>query len=117
MSSRDLILSSSGLFVFSGQQNISSNRSRLFPAQEVLQEGSSIFFCCIPPEGAQVTALRFSNKLYPLINISHRVRAIRVQGLNITKMGVNLICQDDLGSERAVMNYVTCEFSRRRGGV
>ncbi|XP_053530445.1 leukemia inhibitory factor receptor isoform X3 [Ictalurus punctatus] len=90
-----------------GQQNVSSNRSRLFPTQEVLREGSSVFFCCIPPDGARVTALRFSNTPYPLINISHRVRAIRVLGLNVTKIGVNLICRDDSGNKRAVLNYVT----------
>ncbi|KAM9446613.1 leukemia inhibitory factor receptor isoform 1-T1 [Clarias gariepinus] len=90
-----------------GQQNISSNSLRLFPKQEVLQEGLSVFFCCIPPDGAQVTALYFSNTPYPLINISDRVRAIRVLGLNTTDIGVNFICQDDSGKEQAVLNYVT----------
>ncbi|KAF7687765.1 leukemia inhibitory factor receptor, partial [Silurus meridionalis] len=90
-----------------GEQNIPSSRVRLFPAQEVLQEGSSIFFCCIPPDGARVTAIHFSNTPYPLINIGRRVGAIRVHQLNITMMGVNLVCQDDSGNERAVLNYVT----------
>ncbi|KAF5889355.1 leukemia inhibitory factor receptor-like [Clarias magur] len=90
-----------------GQQNISSNSLRLFPKQEVLQEGSSVFFCCIPSDGAQITTLYFSNTPYPLINISTRVRAIRVLGLNSTEIGVNLICQDDSGKEQAVLNYVT----------
>ncbi|XP_060722936.1 leukemia inhibitory factor receptor isoform X1 [Tachysurus vachellii] len=90
-----------------GQQNVSSKRLRLFPTQEVLQEGSSVFFCCIPSDGAQVTALQFSNTPYPLINISHRVRAIKVLRLNITKMGVKLFCQDDSGNQQAVLNYVT----------
>ncbi|XP_058234504.1 leukemia inhibitory factor receptor isoform X3 [Hemibagrus wyckioides] len=94
-------------FVFLGQQNVSSNKLRLFPNEEFLQEGSSFFFCCIPPDGARVTALSFSNTPYPLINISHRVQAIRVLGLNTTKMVVNLICQDDSGNQQAVLNYVT----------
>lgn len=99
---------------FSGQQSVSSNSFRLFPSQEVLQEGSSVFFCCIPPDGARVTALHFSNTPYPLINISRRVRAIRVLTLNTTKIGVNLICQDDSGKKQAVLNYVTCEFRRKQ---
>lgn len=99
---------------FSGQWNVSSNRLRLFPTEEVLQEGSSVFFCCIPPDGAQVMALHFSNTLYPLINISHRVRAIRVLGLNTTKFGVKLTCQDNSGNERSVLNYITCEFTRKQ---
>ncbi|TTM35974.1 Leukemia inhibitory factor receptor [Bagarius yarrelli] len=90
-----------------GQQNVGSNRLRLFPMQEVLQEGSSIFFCCIPSDGAHITALHFFNTPYPLIHISPRVRAIRVLGLNTTNMGVNFICQDNLGTRRAVLNYVT----------
>lgn len=100
---------------FLGQQNVSSNKLRLFPNEEFLQEGSSFFFCCIPPDGARVTALSFSNMPYPLINISHRVQAIRVLGLNTTKMVVNLICQDDSGNQQAVLNYVTCEFSWKQG--
>ncbi|XP_060763655.1 leukemia inhibitory factor receptor isoform X2 [Neoarius graeffei] len=52
-------------------------------------------------------ALHFSNTLYPLINISHRVRAIRVLGLNTTKFGVKLTCQDNSGNERSVLNYIT----------
>ncbi|KAI5627479.1 leukemia inhibitory factor receptor [Silurus asotus] len=101
------MLSSSLCFMVSGEQKVPSSRARLFPAQEVLQEGSSIFFCCIPPDGARVTAIHFSNTPYPLINIGRRVRAIRVLQLNITMMGVNLVCQDDSGNERAVLNYVT----------
>ncbi|KAB5514976.1 hypothetical protein PHYPO_G00248960 [Pangasianodon hypophthalmus] len=95
-----------------GQQNISANRSRLFPTEEVLQEGSTVFFCCIPPDGARVTALHFSNTPYPLINISHRVRAIRVLRLNTTRMGVNLSCQDDLGNERrrVKLRHLVCFY-------
>lgn len=99
---------------FSGKQNVRSNRLRLFPTEEVLQEGSSVFFCCIPPDGARVTALYFSNTPYPLIHISQRVRAISVLGLNATKIGVNLFCEDDWGNEQGVLNYVTCEFRRKR---
>ncbi|XP_072527974.1 leukemia inhibitory factor receptor [Salminus brasiliensis] len=90
-----------------GQQSVSSSRARLFPTEEVLQEGSPAHCCCIPPTGAQVTEILFRNMPYPLIPVDSGVQAIQVGMVNSSIFGVNLICRDSRGTEQRVLNYVT----------
>uniref|UniRef100_A0AAY5EHY7 Oncostatin M receptor n=1 Tax=Electrophorus electricus TaxID=8005 RepID=A0AAY5EHY7_ELEEL len=80
---------------------------KLFPVQQVLQEGTSTIFCCIPADGANVTAMKLGNVLYTLSPVGGRVQAIREERLDSSLFGVNLICQDDSGSKNIVLNYVT----------
>ncbi|KAK1806302.1 hypothetical protein P4O66_000180 [Electrophorus voltai] len=75
--------------------------------QQVLQEGTSTIFCCIPADGANVTAMKLGNVLYTLSPVGGRVQAIREERLDSSLFGVNLICQDDSGSKNIVLNYVT----------
>ncbi|XP_071256166.1 leukemia inhibitory factor receptor isoform X3 [Salvelinus alpinus] len=73
-------------------------KTKMFPYQQVLKEGSTILFCCVPPRGIHVTNMTFnSTTSYPLINITHRVTAIAVHNLNITQAsgsGVYSWCED-----------------------
>ncbi|XP_035381796.1 leukemia inhibitory factor receptor [Electrophorus electricus] len=90
-----------------GQQHSPSGQVQLFPVQQVLQEGTSTIFCCIPADGANVTAMKLGNVLYTLSPVGGRVQAIREERLDSSLFGVNLICQDDSGSKNIVLNYVT----------
>uniref|UniRef100_A0A3P8XX68 Fibronectin type-III domain-containing protein n=1 Tax=Esox lucius TaxID=8010 RepID=A0A3P8XX68_ESOLU len=69
----------------------------MFPKQQVLKEGSTILFCCVPPRGVHITNMAFNSTSYPLINITHRVRAINVHNLNITQASVGCV---DLGPQK-----------------
>ncbi|XP_076854821.1 leukemia inhibitory factor receptor isoform X2 [Brachyhypopomus gauderio] len=90
-----------------GHHHLPSGQVRLFPMQQVLREGSSAIFCCIPADGANVTTMKMANKPYSLDPVSQHVRAIRVEGLKPNRFGLNFICQDDSGKKRTVLNYVT----------
>ncbi|XP_037387272.1 oncostatin-M-specific receptor subunit beta isoform X2 [Pygocentrus nattereri] len=92
-----------------GQQNVPSSQARLFPMEEVLQEGTSGHFCCIPPAGAQVTEIRFKNKPYTLTPVDEQVRAIEVLPLQFQQLPVNLACKDSSSSrkDQTVVNYIT----------
>ncbi|KAL7838989.1 hypothetical protein SRHO_G00256470 [Serrasalmus rhombeus] len=91
------------------QQNVPSSQARLFPMEEVLQEGTSGHFCCIPPAGAQVTEIRFKNKPYTLTPVDEQVRAIEVLPLQFQQLPVNLACKDSSSSakDQTVVNYIT----------
>uniref|UniRef100_A0A3B4CF47 Oncostatin M receptor n=1 Tax=Pygocentrus nattereri TaxID=42514 RepID=A0A3B4CF47_PYGNA len=86
-----------------------SAQARLFPMEEVLQEGTSGHFCCIPPAGAQVTEIRFKNKPYTLTPVDEQVRAIEVLPLQFQQLPVNLACKDSSSSrkDQTVVNYIT----------
>ncbi|XP_036455048.1 leukemia inhibitory factor receptor [Colossoma macropomum] len=90
-----------------GQQNVPSTKARLFPMQEVLQEGTSAHFCCIPPAGAQVTEIWFSNRTYEMTPVDEHVRAIEVPSLEFKELGVTFFCRDSADSGKTVLNYVT----------
>ncbi|KAI4891944.1 hypothetical protein NFI96_018701, partial [Prochilodus magdalenae] len=90
-----------------GQQNVPSTTARVFPTGEVLLEGSSALFCCIPPVGAQVTEIQFSHRPYDMTAIDQHVRVIRVDSLNCTKLGVTTSCWTNTTRSKSVLNYVT----------
>ncbi|XP_041958388.1 oncostatin-M-specific receptor subunit beta isoform X3 [Alosa sapidissima] len=81
---------------------------QIFPSEEVFQERSEVYFCCVAPRDAQVTSITFNRTRYPLISISSQVKAIAVDNLNITsELGVSLVCLDSKGDEGITSNFVT----------
>ncbi|KAL0978920.1 hypothetical protein UPYG_G00177820 [Umbra pygmaea] len=72
-------------------------KTTMFPYEQVLKEGSTILFCCVPPRGVHITNMSFNSTSYPLINITDQVKAIQVHNLNITEAsgsGVYSWCED-----------------------
>lgn len=90
--------------------NLTHNEIRLFPNEQVLREGSTVMFCCIYPTETNITSMFFGNSRYKVINISPRVKAIRVENIKVTnRYGVNFY--HSLDSDDEAVNYVTCEFN------
>uniref|UniRef100_A0A8C2DKJ2 Oncostatin M receptor n=1 Tax=Cyprinus carpio TaxID=7962 RepID=A0A8C2DKJ2_CYPCA len=88
-----------------GEMNLAHNQIRLFPDEQVLREGSTVMFCCIFPTETHITSLFFGKTLYEVINISPRVKAIRVENINATN-SFGVIFYHDRNSE-AAHNFVT----------
>ncbi|XP_036382780.1 leukemia inhibitory factor receptor [Megalops cyprinoides] len=81
---------------------------KLFPFQQVLKEGSSGHFCCVPRHGTHIVNVSFSSEALPMIPIGERVKAIVVENLNATGCyGVNFGCLDSEDMEEQCLNYVT----------
>lgn len=84
---------------------------QIFPSEEVLQEKSEVYFCCVGPRKTEVTSISFQETYYPLINISSQVKAIAVDNLNITtEFGVSFRCHISTGIENYTLNFVTCQY-------
>ncbi|XP_060894548.1 leukemia inhibitory factor receptor isoform X1 [Labrus mixtus] len=86
------------------------NRTKIFPFQRVLREGTSAMFCCVPPLGVTITSISINNSPQPLISISDRVKAITVEKLKIVESfidALSIICSDDAGNNRHIFNYVS----------
>ncbi|KAM7017805.1 leukemia inhibitory factor receptor isoform 2-T2 [Tautogolabrus adspersus] len=84
------------------------NRTKIFPFQRVLREGTSAMFCCVPPLGVNITSISIDNKPHPLINISDKVKAITVEKLTILESiidAVSIKCSDDAGNNNHILNY------------
>ncbi|KAJ7993904.1 hypothetical protein DPEC_G00259530 [Dallia pectoralis] len=87
----------------------------MYPFQQVLKEGSTILFCCVPPKGVDITNMTFNETSYPMINITDRVRAIAVHNLNITRAsgsGVYFRCEDTEEKNKHCSNFIS--FSPER---
>lgn len=86
----------------------------MFPFQQVLREGTSVRFCCIPPSGVSITNITLSNKNYPLIDVGARVKAIAVDNLTIPTNEIQAIllgCKDEIRQMSWwTWNYVSCKF-------
>ncbi|XP_073808038.1 leukemia inhibitory factor receptor [Danio rerio] len=85
---------------------VSSDEILLFPDDQVLREGSTVMFCCVyPRDTSHISSMFLGNTAYKVINISPRVKAIRVDNLKATNTyGVNFYC--DMTSDVAY-NFVT----------
>lgn len=82
---------------------------QIFPSEEVLQEKSEVYFCCVGQRKSQVTSLIFNQTSYPLINISSHVKAIAVDNLNVTSVfGVDFECLNSQDNRNYTVNFVTC---------
>ncbi|KAL0194091.1 hypothetical protein M9458_012387, partial [Cirrhinus mrigala] len=81
----------------------------IFPNDQVLREGSTVMFCCIYPTETYLTSMFFGNIPYEVINISPKVKAIRVENIQATNsFGVIFYCERS--REENVHNFVTCEY-------
>ncbi|XP_073696227.1 leukemia inhibitory factor receptor [Garra rufa] len=88
-----------------GETNLAHDEIR-FPEEQVLREGSTVMFCCIYPTETHITSMYFGNVAYEVINISSRVKAIRVVNIKVTySYGVNFFC-NNTSIDKAI-NYVT----------
>ncbi|XP_022621028.1 leukemia inhibitory factor receptor-like isoform X3 [Seriola dumerili] len=93
------------------------DKTRMFPFQRVLREGTSAMFCCVPPRGVNITSIAFKKSQYPLISIGARVKAISVENLTIPTTDINallLSCGDTTGEEYSVWNYVSFPAQKPR---
>ncbi|XP_065106123.1 leukemia inhibitory factor receptor [Paramisgurnus dabryanus] len=89
-----------------GDENLSQSKFKMYPEQQVLKEGSTVLFCCVYSEDTNITSLYFKNTPYEAINISPRVKAIRVENIKATTTwGVNSFCDEH--DQKTVFNYVT----------
>ncbi|XP_070761070.1 leukemia inhibitory factor receptor [Enoplosus armatus] len=83
---------------------------KIFPIEQVLREGTSAMFCCVPPRGVNITSMILNNNKYPLISIGARVKAIAVDSLTIPTgiiKALSLSCLDATGMSRHVWNYIS----------
>ncbi|KAM9360201.1 leukemia inhibitory factor receptor [Symphorus nematophorus] len=85
-------------------------RTKMFPCQRVLREGSSAMFCCVPQSGVNITNMTLNNSKYTIMSIGARVKAITVENVTNPEKGIrvlSLFCQDSTGKESYVWNYVS----------
>ncbi|KAJ8401566.1 hypothetical protein AAFF_G00378830 [Aldrovandia affinis] len=81
---------------------------RMFPYQQVLKEGSSAYFCCIPRRGTNITKMIFNSTYPSMIDIGDRVKAFVVENLIATpRYGVHFSCVDSQNMKKHCFNYVT----------
>ncbi|XP_051967447.1 leukemia inhibitory factor receptor isoform X2 [Xyrauchen texanus] len=86
-----------------GDVNLAHDNIKMYPVDQVLKEGSTVFFCCIYSKDVNVTSMYFGNTAYKVINISPQVKAIRVENIKATEWpGVNFCCD-----ESKALNSVT----------
>ncbi|MBN3318171.1 LIFR factor, partial [Atractosteus spatula] len=72
-----------------------SDEPEIFPYQEVLKEGSTAYFCCIASKGENVTTMKYNHREYPMLPISNRTKAIKVENLPLTgKNGIFVTCNE-----------------------
>ncbi|KAM7391310.1 hypothetical protein PAMP_022010 [Pampus punctatissimus] len=82
--------------------------TKIFPFDRVLREGTSAMFCCVPPNGVNITSMEYKKKKHQLISIGNRVKAITVDNMMPSKQFkvVLLGCTDTAGISFYVWNYV-----------
>ncbi|XP_072243660.1 leukemia inhibitory factor receptor isoform X2 [Leuresthes tenuis] len=86
------------------------DKTKIFPFQRVLREGSSAMFCCIPPEGVNITSIAFRKSQFPYIDIGARVKAIAVHNLTIPNIRIKhllLTCTETTGNNSHTWNYIS----------
>uniref|UniRef100_A0A3Q2QCQ8 Leukemia inhibitory factor receptor-like n=1 Tax=Fundulus heteroclitus TaxID=8078 RepID=A0A3Q2QCQ8_FUNHE len=67
-------------------------------------------FCCVSPEGVNITSITFRNIPYPLFNIGDGVKAILVSNLEIPASFykiLSLTCTDSTGKMSSVGNFIS----------
>ncbi|XP_041855246.1 leukemia inhibitory factor receptor [Melanotaenia boesemani] len=85
-------------------------KSKIFPIQRVLMEGTSAIFCCVPPQGVNITSMNVGSIQYPLMSIGARVKAVTVHNLTISKTLIKVLlltCTEATGKENSVWNYIS----------
>ncbi|XP_051535717.1 leukemia inhibitory factor receptor-like [Myxocyprinus asiaticus] len=88
-----------------GDVNLAHDKIKMYPNNQVLKEGSTVFFCCVYSKDVHVTSMFFGNTAYKVINISPQVKAIRVENIKATKLpGVNFYCDEN---SDVALNFVT----------
>ncbi|XP_008283146.1 leukemia inhibitory factor receptor isoform X2 [Stegastes partitus] len=88
----------------------SKDMSEIFPAEQVLREGSNPKFCCVPAVGVNITQMTFRNQPYPLESIGDRVKAISVKNLEIPEglyKFVIIVCSSTTGKIEYASNDVS----------
>ncbi|KAM4579157.1 leukemia inhibitory factor receptor [Fundulus diaphanus] len=83
---------------------------KIFPMERMLKEGSSEMFCCVSPEGVNITSITFRNIPYPLLNIGDGVKAILVSNLEIPASFIKILlltCTDSTGKIRYAGNFIS----------
>ncbi len=108
-----LLDTSSETALYSVTVGVEVKKTEIFPYQQVLREGTSAMFCCVPPRGVSVTSMTFNDIKYPLHDIGARVKAIAVHNLTIPAHAIKallLSCMDTTGKISFVWNYVSCKF-------
>ncbi|KAM4745889.1 leukemia inhibitory factor receptor [Anableps anableps] len=84
--------------------------SNIFPSQQLLKEGSTAMFCCVPPVGVNITGITFQQNVYPLLNIGDGVKAILVTNLTIPTILIKkllLTCTDSTRKTIYAMNFIS----------
>ncbi|XP_071775502.2 leukemia inhibitory factor receptor isoform X1 [Centroberyx gerrardi] len=79
--------------------------TRIFPLQQVLREGTSAMFCCVPGRGVHITSMALNGTKYPLISIGGRVKAITIKHLTISR--VLFTCTDTTANLQYCYNYIS----------
>uniref|UniRef100_A0A3Q1EKW3 Leukemia inhibitory factor receptor-like n=1 Tax=Acanthochromis polyacanthus TaxID=80966 RepID=A0A3Q1EKW3_9TELE len=85
------------------------NKSKIYPVDQVLREGSNPKFCCVPPVGVNITGMAFGNKPYPLESVGDGVKAITVKNLAFPAGPFTFVlisCNDTTGRQDS-LNYVS----------
>ncbi|XP_034547122.1 leukemia inhibitory factor receptor isoform X2 [Notolabrus celidotus] len=85
-------------------------RTKIFPFQRVLREGTRAVICCVPPKGVNITSISINNREQPLISIGAIVKAVTIESLAIQTTFINALsvnCSDDSGNSRFIWNYVS----------
>ncbi|XP_041642417.1 leukemia inhibitory factor receptor-like isoform X2 [Cheilinus undulatus] len=86
------------------------NGTKIFPSGQVLREGTSAMFCCVPPRGVNITSITINNIKHPLISISDRVKAILVENLTKPETIIDALlinCSDNTGTLSRTWNYLS----------
>ncbi|KAF6730167.1 Leukemia inhibitory factor receptor [Oryzias melastigma] len=105
-------------FVFFTDQSESCNDSgvkltaglRIFPSYRVLPEGKSATFCCVAPEGDNISSITFRNNRHPTTSIGATAKAITINNLTIpTQLFKSLLltCTEASGKSKSTLNYVS----------
>uniref|UniRef100_A0A3P8TEF7 Fibronectin type-III domain-containing protein n=1 Tax=Amphiprion percula TaxID=161767 RepID=A0A3P8TEF7_AMPPE len=85
------------------------DKTKIYPSDQVLREGSNPKFCCVPPVGVNITGMAFGKKPYPLESVGDGVKAITVKNLTIPKGLLKFVlisCSDTTGRQDT-LNYVS----------
>uniref|UniRef100_A0A3B3DN75 Fibronectin type-III domain-containing protein n=1 Tax=Oryzias melastigma TaxID=30732 RepID=A0A3B3DN75_ORYME len=82
----------------------------IFPSYRVLPEGKSATFCCVAPEGDNISSITFRNNRHPTTSIGATAKAITINNLTIpTQLFKSLLltCTEASGKSKSTLNYVS----------
>ncbi|XP_042276180.1 oncostatin-M-specific receptor subunit beta [Thunnus maccoyii] len=86
------------------------DKTKIFPLERVLREGTSAMFCCVPRRGVDITSMEYKKKKQHLISIGTRVKAIAVDNLTIPTSFYKVLlvsCNDTTGNTIHAWNYIS----------